>query len=359
MDRIGKIIRAFTIQLKCPVDYLNNITANTEKLLALVASIGLFIAIGSVLNIFWPFPRFAELSCCLVFVGVLTLFALNYFSKKIKAITAAVASQRPAKNANYAYFRYGNNSLIYIFGPLAFVTVFGLGAFSMFGAFSITPTLFWMVMLFFIVVYISIIGYIQYIVLALYIYKLAHGVGEYRGLSKSLSECVPAHTEWLQSLTKLSHTYRSVFFTLGSAYILLYSAFCWYPEMKADTLEPAFLILWALIFIAIVLVFPIVSALEYIWIKAIVEQLKLSYVKDLAQEGGIQEKTKSKTSQQSIHRLMQTLCANQILNSKSYPLKSAWATGYAGLLSAFNFVAAMVTILQGFPALSTVLPHIL
>ena len=74
----------------------------------------------------------------------------------------------------------------------------------MFGAIRLTPTLIWMVVLFVVVVYISIIGYLQYIVLAIYIYNLAHGSGDYRNLPKSAVECIPAQLEWIQALTRLS-----------------------------------------------------------------------------------------------------------------------------------------------------------
>lgn len=228
----------------------------------------------------------------------------------------------------------------------------------MFGAMQLTPTLIWVLILFFFVVYISIIGYLQYIVLAIYIRNLSNSSGDYRRLPKTMVECIPAQLEWLQNLTKLSHTYRSVFFTLGSAYIIAYGAFCWLPEMHANTESPAFFLMWGIIALVIVLLFPVVSVLEYQWIKKIVEQLKACYIKDLTTEKRLKEKGSTYILTPSFERLVQTLCATQILNSKDYPLKSVWTTVYALFLSAFNFIAMIASILQGFPSLSVALQRI-
>ncbi len=228
----------------------------------------------------------------------------------------------------------------------------------MFGAMEITPTLVWVLILFFFIVYISIIGYLQYVVLAIYIHNLAQSSGDFRKLPKATIGCIPAQLDWLQDLTKLSHTYRSSFFTLGSAYISAFSAFCWLPEMLADTTSTSFYVLWGIILVVIVSFFPLISILEYKWIKKIVEQLKVSYIKDLTSEKKLDPKLKVTPISPSFQRLLQMLCATQIINSRDYPLKSSWATCYAAFLTLLNLSATILTIAQGISTIVTDLPQI-
>lgn len=176
--------------------------------------------------------------------------------------------------------------------------------------------------------------------MAIYIRNLATGSGKFRKLSKSMAECFPAQLDWLQELTKLSHTYRSCFFTLGSSYIITFGAFCWLPEMQANTSSPAFFVLWGIIFVVIVLLFPVVSILEYMWIKRIVEHLKSSYIEDLEAESRLSLKASTHVLSPSTERLAQALYAMQIMNSRDYPLKSAWTSCYATVLSIFNVICS-------------------
>lgn len=344
--------------LKNPNGHLYKISQNKFQTGLTVVITTVFLLMGFVLNRYWRFPHFIEFVICLVFIGSLSLWAITYYSKKMRRITSSLANQPAAKRANLLYFRYCTDSIIYIFAPLGIVIVFGAGGCFMFGAISLTPTLFWILILFFLVVYTSIIGYLQYIALAVYIRNLAHSSEDYRQLPKTSVGCIPAQLEWIQELTKLSHTYRTSFFTLGGAYIFTFGAFCWLPEMQANTTSIAFYLLWGIIFVVIVLLFPIVSILEYRWIKKIVENLKVNYIKDLAVEKRIDAKFDLNPISPSFQRLVQMLCATQIINSKDYPLKSAWATCYAAFLTILNLTATLLTVVQGLSTISIVLPQI-
>lgn len=353
---VKKALDSFWAALRNPNDCLSAICRNKIKPLIVVTF--LYSALGAALNYKWKFPRFFEFVFCFYFIGVLGLWAITYYSKKIKRITAALADQPTAKKANAFFFRYCAESDAYIICPLLIVLAFGIGGCSMFGAMEITPTLIWVLILFFFVVYISIIGYLQYVVLAIYIHNLAQGSGDFRKLPKATVGCIPAQLDWLQDLTKLSHTYRSSFFTLGSAYILAFGAFCWLPEMLADTTSIAFYALWGIILVVIVSFFPLISILEYRWIKKIVEQLKVCYIKDLTSETKFNPKLNVTPISPSFQRLVQMLCATQIINSRDYPLKSAWATCYAVFLTLLNLSATILTIAQGITTIAADLPQI-
>lgn len=350
------MLDSFGVALRNPNDFLSAICRSKIKTLIFVTF--LYSVLGVALNYKWEFPHFFEFVLCFSFIGILCLCAITYYSRKINKITAALADQPAAKKANAFFFRYGKESYVYIICPLSIVLIFGIGGCSMFGAMEITPTLIWVLILFAFVVYISIIGYLQYVVLAIYIHNLTRGSGDFRKLPKATVGCIPAQLDWLQDLTKLSHTYRSSFFTLGSAYILAFSAFCWLPEMLAETTSPAFYVLWSIILVVIVFFFPLISILEYRWIKKIVEQLKVSYIKDLTSEKKLDSKFKVTPISPSFQRLIQMLCATQIINSKDYPLKSAWASCYAVFLTLLNLSATILTIAQGITTIATDLPQI-
>ena len=353
--RIKCGLRAFVETLMRPSDWLRNIHRR-RNLSWIILTGGIFLLAGLILNCRWNFPCFLGFVLAFLFIGGMALWAAVHFPGKIKSIVAAVANQPGAKKAIRVYLLYCDSSPLYIIVPLAVAVIFGIGGCSMFGAMALNPTLIWVLILFFLVVYISMIGYLQYIVLALYIWNLASGSGKYEKLPKSMVECVPARLDWLQDLTKLSHTYRSRFFTLGSSYIIAFGAFCWLPEMQANTSAPAFYVLWSIIFLAIVFLFPVVSVLEYRWIKKIVEQLKSSYIEDLEEESNLNRAAVSYAP--AAERLAQTLCAIQIMNSSDYPLKSVWTACYAAVLSIFNFSASMATVMQAVPNLSSVFQQI-
>lgn len=319
----------------------------------------LYILVGYMFQHNWPFPYFSVFSLCFALIGIAAIFFINHFSVEMRIITSTLITQKPAERANTIYYSYGKKSVCYIWIPLAVVCVFGYGGCSIFGALQVTPTLIWMLSLFTVVVYVSIIGYLKYIVLALYIYKLAMSKFMYAKLPKSSVECIPIQLKWIQELTKLYHTYRSAFFTVGGAYIFAYSLFCWLPKMEADISAPWFFILWSIISLAVILVFPIISLLEYQWIKKIVGQLKCSYINDLCNENRhIHIKLKKDDTYMVEQKVMTTMYAIQIMGSQDYPIKSLLSTGYSICITAFNVIASVVTIVSGLSMLPNDFHHI-
>lgn len=345
-------IKNFLGNLKNPNEYLCETNKRTNfKLLVLLF---VYFLIGLILNNRWRFPCFIEFSISFGFIGILAFNSIVHFSKEIRKTTSVLANQPAAQKANLVYFRYCKNSKIYIFAPIAIVLIFGISGCSMFGALTLSPSFFWVMVLFVLVVYISIIGYLQYVVLAIYIYNLASSSKHYNNLPKTSVGCSPAQVSWLVDLTRLSHTYRSRFFTLGSSFIFAFAAFCWLPKMHVDTSSIAFYLLWGIILIVVVMFFPIVSLLEHKWIKEIVSKLKNDYIKDLTIENKLAQKAReySEIYSNQLAVFAQIMCTNQIINSRDYPIKSLGATFYATCLSILNLIATLVTIIQGITAIS-------
>lgn len=313
-----------------------------------------FLAIGGCAQLLYPFPHFYVFTSIFLFIGTLCLFAEQHFCREMEKIRTDLAGQPPANRANLFFNTRCVDTPIYLWAPLCTVLLFGTGGCLLYREIQPTPTLLWILMLFAIVVFISIVGYLQYAALAVYLALLSHCEDRYMQQEKKLLDCIPAESEWIKRLTRLTHTYRSIFFTLGSVYILAFSAFCFLPEFYTDRASPIFALLWGVIFVAIVFAFPIISLLEHHWIKAVVWQLKTSYVFDLEQEKNLLARRVGT----AVADLVQTLCTWQILNSKDYPAHSVWATGYAAFLSVLNLISAVVTITTGLPTVIIALGQI-
>ena len=308
----------------------------------------IYMVMGHIFQCCWPFPHFWEFTVCFLLISIAAIWYINHFSLKMQIITSSIANQKPAFKANALYYSYGKESIVYILVPLAVVCVFGYGGCTIFGSLQKTPTLIWILSLFTITVYISIIGYLKYIVLAIYLYNLAVNENMYEKLPKSNIEYIPVQVKWIQELTKLYHTYRCAFFTIGSLYIVAYGAFCWLPSMNTNRNHPAFWILWSIISLAVVLIFPSISLLEYRWIKRIVEHLKQSYINDLFYENEHLHINSPQNSWDDINKeVITTMYAIQIMDSQDYPVQSLWNTCYTLFITAFNLLASIVTVMQG------------
>lgn len=309
-----------------------------------------------VCNSYYIFPHFYLFASLFIAIGTIIYLCLNYFSKQLPKLVNALAIQPGARSANVFYYAWVKNTPMYIISPMAIVLIFGVGGCRMFGALKINPTLYWILCLFVVVVYISIVGYIQYIFLFLYVLKLANSKDTYTNIQHDLEEYIPAELEWLQDLTKLCHIYRSAFFTLGSLYILAFGLFCFLPEMEADINNPWFFILWGIISIAIVVMFPFTSVIEQKKIKSIVLKLKKTYVQDLKKE--INLKSLNETSLEiSQRRFFETMYTAQVMNSKDYPIYSFGNSFYNISLSIFNMAASIITIIQGLSTFLVDFPH--
>lgn len=329
--------RKWNIDLTRPESWLLNQSAKPCKAFRYLCA---FVIVGVVFQQKYPFPYFYSFVCMFLSIGVFCLLAERYYCKAIQEITATLRHQDCVLSANVFITTWGIQSPIFVVAPTAVLLIFGTGGCLMFGAIRLTPTLIWILLLFSVVVMISIVGYVQYVCLAVYIAKLSHCPGRYKGLEKGSAHYVPAEISWIQKLTKLSHIYRTTFFTIGGTYIIAFSGFCFWPDMAARTNSPYFYILWGIIFVAIVLTFPIISSLEHKWIKQIIQHLKESYIYDLERE----QKLLKKAQPDQLVSVVVSISIRQILDSKDYPLRSVWGVGYAMAMTLINFVTTITTI---------------
>lgn len=329
--------RTWDIDWTCPESWLSKLMVRPYKISKFLC---IFFILGVFLQQKYPFPRFYSFVGIFLFIGIACICSEKYYCKKIQKITSALCHQKCAAVSNAFMDTWGTSSMAFAVVPTATVLVFGTGGCMMFGAIQLTPTLIWVLLLFSIVVAISIVGYLQYMNLAVYIEKLSHSTERYKALPKGPANYVPAELSWIQDLTRLSHIYQAVFFTVGCAYITAFSGFCFWPDMAAEINTPCFYVLWTIIFAAIVLAFPIISVLERKWIKRIIQHLKESYIYDLEQE----QKLLKKTYPEKLTSIVVSISARQILDSKDYPFHSLWGSGYAVAMTLINLATTVTTI---------------
>lgn len=306
----------------------------------------LFLVLGEILNTIWDFPYHRFFSVSFTIILLIAIYALKAISEKLSKVATDLANQAKATKANYTYLICCRKNIINFLIPLCIVLIFGIGGCSMFGNLKLTPSLVWFLTYFCIAVYFSIVIYLQYVYLAIYLFLLSNNNETYKHTDKSIVEFVPAQISWVKSLAKISHIARNSFFTVGSLYIIAFGAFCFLPNTAADITSIVFYILWGIIFFAIVVVFPMVSVLEFVWIKNIVKSLKSSFVNDLSMEHQLLQSSNKYKITNSIRQLTGTISAIQIINSKDYPISSIWGTCYSFVLTFFNLMASIATILQ-------------
>lgn len=354
VHRYIRQIISHSIQLLCcPVQWIHTIIKHR---ISAVAILIIYMMMGVFINSHYAFPHFYLFTSLFMAIGTIVFLCLYYFSKQIPKLVNVLAIQPGARSANIFYYKRVKKTSLYIIVPVAIVLIFGIGGCKMFGALKITPTLYWILCLFSIVVYISIVGYLQYVFLFLYVIKLANSKDIYTNIQHDLTEYIPAELEWLQDLTKLCHIYRSAFFTLGSIYILAFGLFCFLPKMVTNINNPWFFILWGIISIAIVIVFPITTLIEQKKTKSIILRLKKTYVQDLVNE--LDLKSMNETSlETSQRRFFETMYTAQIMNSKDYPTQALGNSVYNISLAIINIAASLITVIQGLSTFLVDFPH--
>lgn len=192
-------------------------------------------------------------------------------------------------------------------------------------------------------VFLSIIVYLQYVYLVIYIKRIAN----ISTPIKNYDSHFPAETDWLVGLNKLYYSYRNAFFFIGTLYILAFGFFCFSKEYVlieslSKTNTVALILCWLVIFLAIVLVFPIVSIYEHYKIKSITQKLKAQSITFL--EKSIEPSLSKKGF--FIERLVVENFIATIKNSTDLPQKSTWGQLYAIMSVIINLYTSIMTIVK-------------
>lgn len=155
---------------------------------------------------------------------------------------------------------------------------------------------------------------------------------------------IPPVINWYKKLEKLFIIYQGAFFILGLLYIIAFGKFCFSPEYGVYMNNIIFYILWIIIFIAIVLTFPLIVHLEKRWIKKIKENIIEYYFWESKKELLFFEKSKgfSELFADAIRRNI----IEGIIEKKEFGIQSIIFGIFSKTMSVINFAVSIITIIQ-------------
>lgn len=199
-----------------------------------------------------------------------------------------------------------------------------------------------------ITVSVSVIGYMQYFWMLWFLYRVNKCSGFY------FNKNVPAHTPFLVEIASLLETAKWCFFLEGFLYIFEYYILIPAGQISAYSLnipdKTSFLITWLVLFVVIILAFPVIIFIQESFMANIVDNLKNQMVQTLSQEFDIVEHVNT------TDRFMYNAMIKNILASEEYPVKNK-RLGPA-LVSLATFCLHAVTLLSQIPSLDYLLQSI-
>ncbi len=313
-----------------------------DKLISIFLIISIFFIVSSLCNGRWGFPYFYLFFITFTVVLLLALYSEVRYTININRIRAQTAKKSGFIIANSKFTQFEQSKLVGIIAIIV-VVIFAIGGVSIYGAIAITPTLALCLIYFSIVVYLSIVGYVQYILLFAYIIFLARDKAEFRKVGQELTDTLPAEINWLHNLTKLTHFYRTIFFSVGTFYITAFWFYCSSPKFSVALGHWVYYALWVIIFLAIVVIFPLVSIAEYYFIKKLVIKVKHAYIAEVKTDLEING---DKTKPSAENRILGEVFSSSVLQSANYPITNRIGVVYAALLAVLNLVGSIDTAIQ-------------
>lgn len=316
-----------------------------KKTIAIMFGVLIFMIAGIVFNFIWPFPNYVLFDVIFILILLISTFTLNYFYKNMELLCVEVTPYQPFERSNHFYLIKSESSVIYVIFPLFFILAFGIGGSIIYSSIMFTPTFIWCLIFFTVVVYFSMVAYIQYIRFAYYLHAATNNNISFNKIITPDKEELPPNLIWQVRITKISHVLRNMFFTVGALYIIAFSVFCFSKAYGVRIDGALFYALWAIIFVFIVLVFPLVTAKNIMNIRKIVAKTKTAYIHELIFE----EKALSSPAIDFGDKLLSIIrnyCISIILNSSDYPIKGKLTAIYSAVAALINLGASVATILQ-------------
>lgn len=291
----------------------------------------------------FPFPHFLFFFIIFIFIGVGASFAVLYYNQTIDAVISLTVKEPPCEKARIIIQKYHKLKINWII-PILVIIVFGVGGCMLFSNLKLTPTFLCCILIFIPVVYISITGYLKYVYLCMFIYKIAFSTKKYRNLPIMNSAKIPPIINWYKKIENLFIIYQGAFFAFGLLYIIAFGKFCFSPEYGVYINSVIFYLLWGIIFVAIVLTFPMIVHLEKRWIKKIQENIMEYYFLESKKEILFFEQQKgfSELFADAIRRNI----IGGILEKRENKILSVMFGVYSKTMSVINLVVSIITIIQ-------------
>lgn len=314
----------------------------TDVVRLIVLVVVLFI--GFNLNARWHFPNFIFYVILFSLILAVTYTSLSYFYPSMNTLHAEVTGLQPFDKSEYFYIAESASSIFYVIFPLSFIVTFGVGGSIIYGAISFTPIFIWCLLYFTVVVYFSMLAYSQYIRFAIYLYKAAHNEQQFENMIIPDQKQLPPKLSWLTHITKISQVLNLMFFMTGGLYILAFATFCFSPVYHVKIGAGLFYALWTIIFVLIVLAFPVICYRKVVDIKRLVAKTKHCYIHEILLENQLQQSSINDMGRLSI--IMRNYCISIVLNTPNYPASGKANAIISAVGIIINFAASIATVLE-------------
>lgn len=193
----------------------------------------------------------------------------------------------------------------------------------------------------YIIIALCLIGYMQYINLI----RLAHDCSKDADQISIYDHTRPHKTEWIVKLASLTNKQSNMFFLVGTGFIaLLYLiTFTNYYAVRMDEIlsKTGVFYLWAIVTLAIVIMFPVFSLCSYFCIKSLITKL---VDKEIRECNTIQNMAARSRKKQRHLELLQAMGQIKILmleKAPEYPQKPFVAYAASYIIAAINFAATV------------------
>lgn len=193
----------------------------------------------------------------------------------------------------------------------------------------------------YVIIALCLIGYMQYVNLI----RLAHYCSKNADQISIYDHTRPHKTEWVVKLASLTNKQSNMFFIVGASFIALLYLIT-FTDYYAVRMDEAFskagvLYLWAIVILAIVIMFPVFSLCSYFCIKNLIVKL---VDKEIRECNIIQSIVARSRKKQRHLELLQTLSQIKILmleKTPEYPQKPFVAYAASYIIAVINFTASV------------------
>lgn len=193
----------------------------------------------------------------------------------------------------------------------------------------------------YIIIALCLIGYMQYVNLIM----MAHDCSKGADQISIYDKIRPHKTEWVVKLASLTNKQSNLFFFVGAGFIaLLYliTLTDYYAvQMGENISKKGVIYLWAIVTLAIVIMFPIFSLCSYFFIKNLITKL---VEKEINECNSIQNMAANRGEKQRYLELLQTLGQVKVLmldKTPVYPQKPFVVYAASYIIAFINFTAAV------------------
>lgn len=193
----------------------------------------------------------------------------------------------------------------------------------------------------YIIIALCLIGYMQYVNLI----RLAHDCSKDADQISTYDHTRPHKTEWVIKLAALTNKQSNMFFLVGAGFIaLLYLiTFTDYYAVDMDEIfsKTGIFYLWAIVALAIVIMFPVFSLCSYFCIKNLISKLVDKEIKECNSIQKMAARSRKKRKHLEILQVLSQIKILMLEKAPEYPQKpfAAYAASY--IIAAINFAATV------------------